>query len=155
MLVRASRSSCSFFFNDTATTEIYTLSLHDALPICRLQARAQRARERLRALRAGRARLHDLPPRLDRLPVRAHDRRGARSGRLHAPVRRRGLRGPAPARSRGDALMRLHRFLLPLAALAASVAAGCGGAGEDPEPVAATEVEMVKSYRFEPKVIEI
>src|SRR6267378_8538165 len=23
----------SFFFNDTATTEIYTLSLHDALPI--------------------------------------------------------------------------------------------------------------------------
>src|SRR3712207_6890011 len=24
----------SFFFNDTATTEIYTLSLHDALPIC-------------------------------------------------------------------------------------------------------------------------
>src|SRR6185295_15581245 len=30
-------STCSlfFFFNDTATTEIYTLSLHDALPICR------------------------------------------------------------------------------------------------------------------------
>src|SRR5690349_22122321 len=25
-----------FFFNDTATTEIYTLSLHDALPILRL-----------------------------------------------------------------------------------------------------------------------
>src|SRR2546430_16526195 len=25
---------CIFFFNDTATTEIYTLSLHDALPIC-------------------------------------------------------------------------------------------------------------------------
>src|SRR2546430_8579164 len=25
-----------FFFNDTATTEIYTLSLHDALPICDL-----------------------------------------------------------------------------------------------------------------------
>src|SRR5947209_11157784 len=32
--------SCHFFFfNDTATTEIYTLSLHDALPIsCRLEA---------------------------------------------------------------------------------------------------------------------
>src|SRR2546430_14735652 len=30
-----SRDSCVFFFfNDTATTEIYTLSLHDALPIC-------------------------------------------------------------------------------------------------------------------------
>src|SRR3989449_9110899 len=27
--------SLLFFFNDTATTEIYTLSLHDALPICR------------------------------------------------------------------------------------------------------------------------
>src|SRR6266581_9057616 len=26
-------SPCFFFFNDTATTEIYTLSLHDALPI--------------------------------------------------------------------------------------------------------------------------
>src|SRR5258708_28602178 len=29
-----SASSFFFFFNDTATTEIYTLSLHDALPIC-------------------------------------------------------------------------------------------------------------------------
>src|SRR6266571_4751738 len=28
-----------FFFNDTATTEIYTLSLHDALPISRAAAR--------------------------------------------------------------------------------------------------------------------
>src|SRR5258707_9439856 len=31
-----SASSPFFFFNDTATTEIYTLSLHDALPICTL-----------------------------------------------------------------------------------------------------------------------
>src|SRR5256885_12199365 len=29
-----------FFFNDTATTEIYTLSLHDALPICHADAAA-------------------------------------------------------------------------------------------------------------------
>src|SRR6266540_6526900 len=29
-----------FFFNDTATTEIYTLSLHDALPISRPCARS-------------------------------------------------------------------------------------------------------------------
>src|SRR3712207_9590990 len=28
-----------FFFNDTATTEIYPLSLHDALPICALGRR--------------------------------------------------------------------------------------------------------------------
>src|SRR2546430_12795508 len=32
---------CFFFFNDTATTEIYTLSLHDALPICRRARRSQ------------------------------------------------------------------------------------------------------------------
>src|ERR1044071_698174 len=31
------RSRLTFFFNDTATTEIYTLSLHDALPICMLE----------------------------------------------------------------------------------------------------------------------
>src|SRR5688572_32669258 len=30
---------CFFFFNDTATTEIYTLSLHDALPISSCAAR--------------------------------------------------------------------------------------------------------------------
>src|SRR3712207_8520195 len=30
---RPSQVLCIFFFNDTATTEIYTLSLHDALPI--------------------------------------------------------------------------------------------------------------------------
>src|SRR5690348_17438071 len=29
-----------FFFNDTATTEIYTLSLHDALPISRMTLRS-------------------------------------------------------------------------------------------------------------------
>ena len=29
-----------FFFNDAATTEIYTLSLHDALPICSKTSRS-------------------------------------------------------------------------------------------------------------------
>src|SRR5260370_41384602 len=33
-----------FFFNDTATTEIYTLSLHDALPICPARCRTAPAR---------------------------------------------------------------------------------------------------------------
>src|SRR5256885_13212947 len=32
-----------FFFNDTATTEIYTLSLHDALPICHRHPRVVQA----------------------------------------------------------------------------------------------------------------
>src|SRR3712207_8371426 len=34
-----------FFFNDTATTEIYTLSLHDALPILIIVDRALERRE--------------------------------------------------------------------------------------------------------------
>src|SRR2546430_12576024 len=34
MLVSLKVGLFFFFFNDTATTEIYTLSLHDALPIC-------------------------------------------------------------------------------------------------------------------------
>src|SRR3712207_7660543 len=46
--------SVFFFFNDTATTEIYTLSLHDALPICGHGRRARRA-DRGRAAHARRA----------------------------------------------------------------------------------------------------
>src|SRR5205809_4800066 len=57
-----------FFFNDTATTEIYTLSLHDALPIFR------RVHERERAGGAGRA-----PPRRYRA-VRRRDRRVRQGG---------------------------------------------------------------------------
>src|SRR5687768_18199275 len=39
--ITSSSSTCLFvfFFNDTATTEIYTLSLHDALPIYALHTR--------------------------------------------------------------------------------------------------------------------
>src|SRR5437867_7948009 len=39
---------CFFFFNDPATTEIYTLSLHDALPISQSH-KADRPRARSRA----------------------------------------------------------------------------------------------------------
>src|SRR5687767_15730178 len=35
-----------FFFNDTTNTEIYTLSLHDALPICRAHGPAGEGRRR-------------------------------------------------------------------------------------------------------------
>src|SRR5260221_952114 len=48
--------SVAFFFNDTATTEIYTLSLHDALPICRLP---RLYRDRHRARRRGQHRGQD------------------------------------------------------------------------------------------------
>src|SRR5688500_20305048 len=47
---RATHSPCyiffSFFFSVSATTEIYTLSLHDALPISHGQRRAPRAQRR-------------------------------------------------------------------------------------------------------------
>src|SRR2546430_13349193 len=50
-----------FFFNDTATTEIYTLSLHDALPILWRAAksvRGQAAEHAVRAIRNHRERQH-------------------------------------------------------------------------------------------------
>src|SRR2546430_13021854 len=59
MLRYRMESMLFFFFNDTATTEIYTLSLHDALPICPhvddadAEARAVRAQ----LVGAGRVRL--------------------------------------------------------------------------------------------------
>src|SRR5256885_10796240 len=59
-----------FFFNDTATTEIYTLSLHDALPIYRAGDGAGRRAHHPRGPRA-------LPPQMaqpdpDRLPRLHH-----------------------------------------------------------------------------------
>src|SRR5688572_391617 len=42
-----------FFFNHTATAEIYTLSLHDALPISTQRAFRERLSPRLSAARAG------------------------------------------------------------------------------------------------------
>src|SRR5258707_4526799 len=48
MLFLTIHSRSIFFFNDTATTEIYTLSLHDALPIsgrARRSGRPQRCRQ--------------------------------------------------------------------------------------------------------------
>src|SRR5258707_227829 len=53
--------SLIFFFNDTATTEIYTLSLHDALPICQghLAAVRHHAGDRPGRARAARARRAD------------------------------------------------------------------------------------------------
>ena len=48
------------------------------------------------------------------------------------------------------------RLLLPAVALLAATvfAAGCGGGG-DSKPVATTKVTMAKSYRFDPKTIEV
>src|SRR5256886_8358565 len=61
-----------FFFNDTATTEIYTLSLHDALPISAVLPLGTHRRPRPRGRAPARAR----PRRADR-----HRRRLARGQR--------------------------------------------------------------------------
>src|SRR5437667_618512 len=75
-----------FFFNDTATTEIYTLSLHDALPIC--TGSLSVAREYL-ALESG---LPSFPPDYTcpvvlRIPLRVRsDRKSTRLNSSHITI---------------------------------------------------------------------
>src|SRR3989442_11840002 len=69
-----------FFFNDTATTEIYTLSLHDALPIYRGRHGRGHDRGRLRLLEARRAR------RAGRPPEGARDRKSTRLNSSHVRI---------------------------------------------------------------------
>src|SRR2546429_3101471 len=61
-----------FFFNDTATTEIYTLSLHDALPIC---PRDVNAHELLHEINA-------LPPELHQITRTQRGVRRSHAGQL-------------------------------------------------------------------------
>src|SRR5439155_23547464 len=128
-----------FFFTDTATPEIYTLSLHDALPISQrsgdgLEHAAEldprdrpgggrRVRREVRLLSRGcgrrraRAALPDAAT-LDRDPDRAHDGDHARTRPGHRPRgRRRGRRhhhGPPDAGDGGHRrLPRLHVYSRP------------------------------------------
>src|SRR5439155_23986122 len=76
--------SLLFFFNDTATTEIYTLSLHDALPICRGR------RRRAGRTSAPRCRRRSRPPGR-RAPDRARsasttDRKSTRLNSSHVAI---------------------------------------------------------------------
>src|SRR5256885_12662136 len=73
---RLSAISFFFFFNDTATTEIYTLSLHDALPISRPRGDAARGN----------------------LPVRG----GERSAHVHGDAVRAGVDDLADAAARSE-----------------------------------------------------
>ena len=104
------------------------------------------------AVRRRRARLHDLPPRLDRVPVRAHDRRGARPGRVRARVRGRGLLGRDAGRagSRRAADER-RRFLLPAVAVALARRGGLRRRGRRSEPVATTEVDDGQELPLRPE----
>src|SRR3712207_9374977 len=81
------------FFNDTATTEIYTLSLHDALPICPRLAAAQPEptaprlpphRPGRRTLNPNRAHQHDVNGIPHRQEVR--DRKSTRLNSSHANI---------------------------------------------------------------------
>src|SRR3989449_11266475 len=96
-----------FFFNDTATTEIYTLSLHDALPICpaarRPAACGRRSlpEGRLRGRPGGlRARPHHgFAERARAVPARDSGQLGRQAGALA-----RALWPVAPARLQGWSL---------------------------------------------------
>src|SRR3712207_8539623 len=87
-----------FFFNDTATTEIYTLSLHDALPISRSAHASHAWRPRSR-------------PRLRRLPMGPRWRRCSRSRspptRGGSPYRRRSEEHTSELQSRQYLVCRL------------------------------------------------
>src|SRR3712207_8059694 len=74
---------CYFFFNDTATTEIYTLSLHDALPIwTRPCARsAPMARSTLQKVNATAASSCASAP-----PTSSSDRKSTRLNSSHANI---------------------------------------------------------------------
>src|SRR2546430_11366693 len=70
-------TSTFFFFNDTATTEIYTLSLHDALPIW------QRELHRHRELAA---RARELPVVIVRAVRTRADRKSTRLNSSHSQI---------------------------------------------------------------------
>src|SRR6266436_3177559 len=63
-----------FFFNDTATTEIYTLSLHDALPIWMRHGQEEAAQQQTRD-RGSEQSSHSLHP-LDRKSTRLNSSHG-------------------------------------------------------------------------------
>src|SRR3712207_1718292 len=94
-----------FFFNDTATTEIYTLSLHDALPICSAAAGVRRSRPRPPGAR--------LPPRClaETAPSRTRVPRVGRSCHS-APV---GTTSPEPSEPAGAVRDELSERLAELA----------------------------------------
>src|SRR3712207_9343023 len=80
-----------FFFNDTATTEIYTLSLHDALPISRGDDIRQRAGAAAPAAgglrrRAHRARLRLVDGGPAGLSLGRPDRKSTRLNSSHANI---------------------------------------------------------------------
>src|SRR5689334_24080967 len=82
-----------FFFNDTATTEIYTLSLHDALPISGRDGARHDGRAFAQPLRtrfdAGREAGHPVDDRRfdgRAVPVEVEDRKSTRLNSSHSSI---------------------------------------------------------------------
>src|SRR2546429_6545296 len=83
-MIRRQLSTSFFFFNDTATTEIYTLSLHDALPIC---VRRRAPHRRRSAGRGGAGRRDEQAPLLGEHLVAARaDRKSTRLNSSHGYI---------------------------------------------------------------------
>src|SRR2546422_1587107 len=87
-----------FFFNDTATTEIYTLSLHDALPIYhRLAVRADGLRRRVGGHEAQSFRFHqNNPSMVDRKSTRLNSSHGYISYAVFC-LKKKKIRSATPA----------------------------------------------------------
>src|SRR2546429_2709885 len=90
-----------FFFNDTATTEIYTLSLHDALPISLVigPAKPDFFNRVIANQKKGEAAL-DLYERIERVETRSEEHTSELQSRLHLVCRlllekKKKLREPA------------------------------------------------------------
>src|SRR3712207_8864288 len=71
-----------FFFNDTATTEIYTLSLHDALPIFEVSAEETQAKEAAQVASEYEAKFKAIDDEI----IRAEDRKSTRLNSSHANI---------------------------------------------------------------------
>src|SRR5256885_11675408 len=74
-----------FFFNDTATTEIYTLSLHDALPISH-SAESNRSCSTFTALRCPTPKLIERPISSRMVLARGADRKSTRLNSSHLVI---------------------------------------------------------------------
>src|SRR2546426_5410916 len=135
-----------FFFNDTATTEIYTLSLHDALPIYRARLRLPRrlhlgatgegAAGRRGAPRRDRARRRALPERAR--PVVSRDLlRDAMDRRYPAPEGMADLKPtPVPEASARECSVRGVMSTTAVLAPRSGPSGACGRGRRDPFPPA-------------------
>src|SRR2546425_4571006 len=130
--------SLFFFFNDTATTEIYTLSLHDALPISRRDRAPRRCSRAARPLGWGRRCGHTPPDPGRRTSARSPRRSsGSRRSRCRCAAwlanRHLAAGAPVPFRDRkiDRKVVLRQQFDLPLAVAAHDTVRGL------PEPAGA------------------